>query len=56
MLVVGPGQSGGRIPEEVHAAGREVLLAVSIVPEAPRLYHGQDLIYWMPEASSPVAR
>ena len=47
--MVGTGQSGGQIAEELHAAGREVHLAVSIVPEAPRRYRGQDLIYWMLE-------
>ncbi|WOH19810.1 NAD(P)/FAD-dependent oxidoreductase [Paenarthrobacter sp. GOM3] len=49
VLVVGTGQSGGQIAEELHAAGREVHLAVSVVPEAPRRYRGQDLIYWMLE-------
>ncbi|MGJ3189639.1 flavin-containing monooxygenase [Paenarthrobacter sp. FR1] len=49
VLIVGTGQSGGQIAEELHAAGREVHLAVSIVPEAPRRYRGQDLIYWMLE-------
>ncbi|MFW0772719.1 flavin-containing monooxygenase [Paenarthrobacter nitroguajacolicus] len=49
VLVVGTGQSGGQIAEELHAAGREVHIAVSIVPEAPRRYRGQDLIYWMLE-------
>ena len=49
VLVVGTGQSGGQIAEELHAAGRDVHLAVSIVPEAPRRYRGQDLIYWMLE-------
>ncbi|MFJ5955384.1 flavin-containing monooxygenase [Paenarthrobacter sp. NPDC092416] len=47
VLIVGTGQSGGQIAEELHAAGREVHLAVSTVPEAPRRYRGQDLIYWM---------
>lgn len=49
VLIVGTGQSGGQISEELHAAGREVHLSVSIVPEAPRRYRGQDLIYWMLE-------
>ncbi|MCP1412915.1 NAD(P)/FAD-dependent oxidoreductase [Paenarthrobacter sp. A20] len=49
VLIVGTGQSGGQIAEELHAAGREVHLSVSIVPEAPRRYRGQDLIYWMLE-------
>ncbi len=49
VLIVGTGQSGGQIAEELHAAGRDVHLAVSVVPEAPRRYRGQDLIYWMLE-------
>jgi len=49
VLIVGTGQSGGQIAEELHAAGRDVHLAISVVPEAPRRYRGQDLIYWMLE-------
>ncbi len=49
VLIVGTGQSGGQIAEELQAAGREVHLSVSIVPEAPRRFRGQDLIYWMLE-------
>lgn len=49
VLIVGTGQSGGQIAEELHATGRDIHLSVSIVPEAPRRYRGQDLIYWMLE-------
>ncbi|MFC8041269.1 flavin-containing monooxygenase [Paenarthrobacter sp. NPDC057355] len=49
VLIVRTGQSGGQIAEELHDAGRDVHLAVSIVPEAPRRYRGHDLIYWMLE-------
>ncbi|YCH09970.1 flavin-containing monooxygenase [Arthrobacter sp. alpha11c] len=49
VLIVGTGQSGGQIAEELHAAGREVHLAVSTCPEAPRRYRGHDLIYWLLE-------
>ncbi|MBO1266627.1 flavin-containing monooxygenase [Arthrobacter cavernae] len=51
VLIVGTGQSGGQIAEELHAAGREVHLAVSTCPEAPRRYRGRDLIYWMLEVA-----
>lgn len=47
MLIVGTGQSGGQIAEELLAVGREIHLAVSTCPEAPRRYRGQDLLYWM---------
>jgi putative flavoprotein involved in K+ transport len=47
VLIVGTGQSGGQIAEELLAAGREIHLAVSACPEAPRRYRGHDLIFWM---------
>jgi putative flavoprotein involved in K+ transport len=47
VLVVGTGQSGGQITEDLLAAGREVHLSVSACPEAPRRYRGQDLFYWL---------
>ncbi|MFE4196432.1 flavin-containing monooxygenase [Paenarthrobacter sp. NPDC056912] len=49
VLIVGTGQSGGQIAEELHDAGREVHLAVSTCPEAPRRYRGQDILYWLLE-------
>jgi putative flavoprotein involved in K+ transport len=47
VLVVGTGQSGGQIAEELLATGREVHLAVSTCPEAPRRYRGRDVFYWL---------
>ncbi|KQR80028.1 FAD-dependent oxidoreductase [Arthrobacter sp. Leaf337] len=47
VLIVGTGQSGGQIAEELLAVGREIHLAVSTCPEAPRRYRGQDLLFWM---------
>ncbi|WP_125611691.1 flavin-containing monooxygenase [Specibacter cremeus] len=47
VLVVGTGQSGGQIAEELHEAGREVHLAISSCPEAPRRYRGQDVFHWL---------
>ncbi|MFI2565415.1 flavin-containing monooxygenase [Paenarthrobacter sp. NPDC018779] len=49
VLIVGTGQSGGQIAEELHDAGRDVHLAVSTCPEAPRRYRGQDILYWLLE-------
>jgi hypothetical protein len=46
VLVVGTGQSGAQIAEELHQAGREVHLAVSMCPSAPRRYRGRDLIWF----------
>lgn len=47
VLIVGTGQSGGQIAEDLHAAGRQVHLAVSTCPEAPRRYRGKDIFYWL---------
>lgn len=47
VLVVGTGQSGSQIAEELHQAGREVHLAVSMCPSAPRRYRGRDFIWWL---------
>lgn len=47
VLIVGTGQSGGQIAEELLAAGREVHLAVSTCPEAPRRYRGRDIFDWL---------
>jgi putative flavoprotein involved in K+ transport len=47
VLVVGTGQSGTQIAEELHQAGREVHLAVSLCPSIPRRYRGRDVIWWL---------
>ncbi|MES9542306.1 NAD(P)-binding domain-containing protein [Actinomadura sp. NPDC000600] len=50
VLVVGTGQSGTQIAEELHDAGREVHLAVSDCFAVPRRYRGRDSIYWLLQA------
>jgi putative flavoprotein involved in K+ transport len=47
VLVVGTGQSGAQICEELLDSGREVHLAVSMCPSAPRRYRGRDVIWWL---------
>ena len=47
VLVVGTGQSGGQITEDLLDAGRTVHLSVSACPEAPRRYRGQDTFHWI---------
>jgi putative flavoprotein involved in K+ transport len=47
VLVVGTGQSGTQIAEELLAAGRDVHLAVSMCAAAPRRYRGRDVIWWL---------
>jgi putative flavoprotein involved in K+ transport len=47
VLVVGTGQSGTEIAEELHQSGRQIHLAVSMCPSAPRRYRGRDVIWWL---------
>ena len=49
VLVVGSGQSGCQIAEELHLAGREVFLACGRAPWAARCFGGRDLIWWAHE-------
>ncbi|WP_308190842.1 NAD(P)-binding domain-containing protein [Arthrobacter hankyongi] len=51
VLVIGSGQSGGQITEDLLEAGREVHLAISSCPEAPRRYRGRDTVYWIIQLS-----
>lgn len=46
VLVVGTGQSGTQIAEELHGAGRDVFLSVSSCGRVPRRYRGRDTILW----------
>jgi putative flavoprotein involved in K+ transport len=50
VLVVGSGQSGCQIAEDLRAGGREVVLATSPVGRAPTPYRGRDTIDWLVEA------
>ena len=47
VLVVGTGQSGVQLAEELQAAGRSVILAVGHCGRVPRRYRGQDIFKWM---------
>jgi len=47
VVVVGSGQSGCQIAEELLGAGRTVYLAVGRCPWLPRRYRGRDVIHWM---------
>ena len=46
VLVVGSGQSGAQIAEELHEAGRKVYLSVSKAGRRPRRYRGRDSSWW----------
>lgn len=47
VLVVGAGQSGVQIMEDLKLAGRKVHLAVGPAPRAPRMYRGRDATDWL---------
>jgi putative flavoprotein involved in K+ transport len=49
VLVVGSGQSGCQIAEELHEAGRDVVLACGKVAWSPRRIGGRDLVWWVVE-------
>jgi putative flavoprotein involved in K+ transport len=47
VLVVGTGQSGCQIAEDLHLAGRQVHLAVGSAPRVARRYRGRDVVDWL---------
>ncbi|WP_428312096.1 MSMEG_0569 family flavin-dependent oxidoreductase [Hydrocarboniphaga sp.] len=50
VLVVGTGQSGCQIAEDLHREGREVHLAVGTAPRSPRVYRGREVTEWLTES------
>jgi putative flavoprotein involved in K+ transport len=46
VLVVGSGQSGPQIAEELHRAGRDVVLSCGRAPWVPRRLAGRDIVWW----------
>jgi putative flavoprotein involved in K+ transport len=49
VLVVGSGQSGAQIAEDLHLSGRKVFLAVGDAPRCARFYRGKDVVDWLAE-------
>lgn len=47
VLVVGTGQSGCQIAEDLHLAGRRVHLAVGGAPRCARRHRGKDVVEWL---------
>ena len=47
VLVVGSGQSGAQIAEDLHLAGRQVHLATGDAPRCARFYRGRDVVDWL---------
>jgi putative flavoprotein involved in K+ transport len=66
VLVVGSGQTGCQLAEELHESGRRVFLACGRCVWVPRRLQGRDILWWMIESGfmdrtpdklpSPVAR
>ena len=46
VLVVGGGQSGAQVAEDLATAGRRVLFSTSRVAWVPRRYRGRDMLGW----------
>lgn len=49
VLVVGSGQSGAQIAEDLHLEGRKVHLCVGTAPRVSRFYRGRDVVDWLDE-------
>ena len=49
VLVVGSGQSGAQIAEDIHLTGKKVYLAVGDAPRCARFYRGKDVVEWLAE-------
>ncbi len=47
VLVVGTGQSGFQIAEELHESGRQVYLSTSSCGKTPLRYRGKDVVWWL---------
>jgi len=47
VLVVGTGQSGCQIAEDLHLTGKKVHLCVGGAPRSPRMYRGKDAVDWL---------
>ena len=47
VLVVGSGQSGAQIAEDLQWAGRDVHLSLGSAPRVARFYRGRDCVAWL---------
>jgi putative flavoprotein involved in K+ transport len=47
VMVVGSGQSGAQIAEDLLLAGRDVHLSVGSAPRVARFYRGRDCVAWL---------
>src|SRR4051812_10408060 len=51
VLIVGSGQTGCQLSEELHEADREVFLACGRAPWLPRRIDGRDIVTWLNETT-----
>ncbi len=49
VVVVGSGQSGAQIAEDLHLDGRQVHLVTGTAPRVARFYRGRDCVAWLAE-------
>jgi len=49
LLVIGCGNSGGQIAEDIALAGRQVFLSTGRNGRVPRTYRGRDIFLWLTE-------
>ncbi|MEM9079667.1 MAG: MSMEG_0569 family flavin-dependent oxidoreductase [Verrucomicrobiota bacterium] len=49
VAVIGTGQSGCQLAEELHLEGRKVHLCLGNAPRSPRKYRGKDAVTWLEE-------
>lgn len=56
VLVVGSGQSGAQIAEELLLAGRTVYLSVGRCGRWPRRYRGRDIMLWVDQMEASTTR
>jgi putative flavoprotein involved in K+ transport len=56
VLVVGSGQSGTQIAEDLRREGRRVFLATSACGRVPRRYRGRDILEWLFKVMPDYAR
>jgi putative flavoprotein involved in K+ transport len=47
VLIVGSGQTGCQLAEELHEAGRKVFIACGRCPWGPRRIDGRDIVWWL---------
>ena len=50
VLIVGSGQSGAQLAEELHEAGRDVYLSCGRAPWVRRRLGGHDIVWWLIES------